>query len=304
MVAVVSPAGPVRDRDAFETGLNRLRRWGLRPEVSRHALETFGFLAGADAKRAADLQAAITAPDVRAIFCTRGGYGVMRILDRIDFAPLRKDPKPIVGFSDVTALLCAAANATGLVSFHGPMVAADSLDAAAETQQRALLFDPAPTGALKTNPAEPAPHTITPGVAEGPLVGGNLAILAALQGTPWSPKTAGAIVFLEDTDEPPYRVDRMLTQLLRARFFEGAAGVVLGDFANSAAPAGTSATNLEWVLHDRLAPLGIPVGFDFPFGHRPKSWTIPFGARARLDAADPAKVPRLSIIEGSTQPRR
>lgn len=300
-VAVVSPAGPVRDREAFDAGLKRLRRWGLRPAVGKHALESFGFLAGQDAARSADLQSAIAAPDIRAIFCTRGGYGITRILDRIDFAPLAKDPKPIVGYSDVTALLCATANAVGIVGFHGPMIASDAMDAATEEQQRALLFDATPSRAFATNPLDPAPHTITPGVAEGPLVGGNLAILAALQGTAFAPKTAGAIVFIEDTDEPPYRVDRLLTQLMQAHFFDGVAGVVIGDFANAAAPPGTDATNLDWVLHDRLGSLKIPVAFNFPFGHRDRSWTLPVGVRARLEAADRAKVPRLALVESSVR---
>src|SRR5262249_5030588 len=138
-VAVVSPAGPLRDKAALDVGLARLERWGLEPRVAKHALESFGFLAGQDAARAEDLQAAIRDPKIRAIFCSRGGYGITRILDRIDLAPLRNDPKPLVGFSDVTALLAASHQIAEVPGFHGPMIAGPDLDAATEDLQRALL---------------------------------------------------------------------------------------------------------------------------------------------------------------------
>jgi muramoyltetrapeptide carboxypeptidase len=296
-VAVLSPAGPVRDREAFEEGLKRLRRWGLRPTPSKHVLESFGFLAGQDAGRLADLQAAISDPAVRGIFCARGGYGVTRILDQIDFGPLACDPKPIVGYSDVTALLAGAWNSAGLVGFHGPMVLSDGFDAATEELQRTLLFEPASRRTLPPDASGTPPHVMNAGVAEGPLVGGNLSILAALQGTPHAPRSAGAIVFIEDTDEAPYRIDRMLTQLVQARFFDGVAGVVAGDFANASAPAGTDATDLDWVLHDRLGRLKVPVAHGFPFGHRSRSWTLPVGVRARLEAPDRAKTPKLVLLD-------
>jgi muramoyltetrapeptide carboxypeptidase len=145
---------------------------------------------------------------------------------------------------------------------------------------------------------------MTAGAAEGPLVGGNLSILAALQGTPWAPKSAGAIVFLEDTDEAPYRIDRMLTHLAHARFFEGVAGVIAGDFANAAPPPGTDATDLDWVLHDRLGRLKVPVAYGFPFGHRSRSWTLPVGARARLEAPDRAKTPRVVLVDPGVRRRK
>jgi muramoyltetrapeptide carboxypeptidase len=303
-VAVLSPAGPVRDRQAVEDGLKRLRRWGLRPVVSKNALESFGFLAGQDAKRASDLQAAISNPEIRAIFCARGGYGITRILDQIDFGPLKTDPKPIVGYSDVTALLAAVSLATGLVGFHGPMVVGDGMDAATEELQRALLFEATTTRVLADDASGPPPHVMTTGTAEAPLLGGNLSLIAALQGTPFAPKSSGALVFLEDTDEAPYRIDRMLTQLWQARFFEGVAGVILGDFANAAAPPGTDATDLDWVLHDRLGRLKVPVAHGFPFGHRSRSWTLPVGTRARLEAPDRARTPRVVLLEPAVRRER
>jgi muramoyltetrapeptide carboxypeptidase len=303
-VAVVSPAGPVRDKEALENGLKRLRRWGLRPEVSKRALESFGFLAGQDPARLADLQAAIADPAVRGIFCTRGGYGVTRILDGLDLTPLASDPKPIVGYSDVTALHAVAWNSVGLVGFHGPMVAGDGMDGTTEDLQRDLLFSPAASLVLPADAAGPPPHVMNPGVAEGALVGGNLSLLAALAGTPYAPKTAGSIVFIEDTDEAPYRIDRMLTHLFHARFFDGVSGVIVGDFANAAPPQGTEATDLDWVLHDRLGRLKVPVAYGFPFGHRSRSWTLPVGVRARLEAPDRAKTPRVVLLEPSVRSTR
>jgi muramoyltetrapeptide carboxypeptidase len=268
----------------------------LKPEVGKSALASFGFLAGQDADRAADLKAAIANTDIRAIFCARGGYGITRILDRVDFAPLSSDPKPIVGYSDVTALLCAAWNAVGIVGFHGPMLVADGMDPVTEEFQRSLLFESNAPRVLPPDTPGPSPHVMNPGVAEGPLVGGNLSLIAALQGTPYLPKTPGAIVFLEDTDEAPYRVDRMLTQLSQTGFFDRVAAVVLGDFSNAAPPEGTEATDLPWVLHDRLGRLKVPVAYGFPFGHRPRSWTLPVGVRARLEAPDRAKPPKLELL--------
>ena len=155
-VAVVAGSGPLQDRKGLDAGLERLKRWGLRPEVGKHALESFGFLAGQDAARAADIQAAIGDPGVRAIMFTRGGYGMTRILDSLDLAPLAKDPKPIVGFSDVTALLCAAWTAAGVSSFHGPMVAGDNFEGPTEELQRALLFEPAASRVLPADAAGPS----------------------------------------------------------------------------------------------------------------------------------------------------
>src|SRR5436190_9461632 len=300
-VAVVSPAGPLRDKNALDEGLARLRRWGLKPDVAKHAFDSFGFLAGRDVARADDLQAAIRDPKVRAIFCARGGYGITRILDRIDFAPFHEDPKPIVGFSDMTALLVAAHNASDLCGLHGPMTAGPDLDAPTEELQRALLFEPKPFGALPPDASGALPHVIVPGAAGGPLAGGNLSMLAALQGTPYALPTTGRLLFLEDTDEAPYRIDRLLTQLAQAGFFASVAGVILGDFAGSTAPQGTEATDLAWVIHDRLGKLAVPVAHGFPFGHRARSWTLPFGVRARLEAPDKAKTPRRVILDAAAR---
>ncbi len=297
-VAIVSPAGPLRSPETLDRGLARLRAWGLEPMVLPHAQDAARYLAGSDAARAADLQAALADAELRAVFATRGGYGCTRLLDRLDFAPLARDPKPIVGYSDLTALLAAAWRKVGLVGFHGPMVATvDSMamEAACERLQRDLLFR-AETPPLPADGDQVA-HAIRAGVAEGRLLGGNLALVTALIGTPWEIDFSGAVVFLEDTGEEPYRLDRMLTQLLATGAFARAAGVALGDFHVDDTPLGSESAEVVEVLHERLGGLRIPVGRGFPFGHRPRSWTLPFGAMARLRCPDLARPARLELLE-------
>jgi muramoyltetrapeptide carboxypeptidase len=297
-VALVSPAGPTRDRPAVEAGIAKLKSWGLEPILFRNAFASHGFLAGNDDRRLEDLQSAISDPKWRAIWCVRGGYGVTRLLDRLDLRPLARDPKPIIGYSDITALHVAVRETVGLVGFHGPMMGhlgPDSLSAENESLLRKLLFGE-PVGLYTPNPQDPPPHVMREGVAEGPLVGGNLALLSALAGTTWAPKFAGSLVFIEDVEEPPYRIDRMLTQLLQATDLRKAAGIVLGDFAKSGAPEGTDTTDLMWVLKDRLGDLGIPVAYGFPFGHRRHVWTLPHGLPAKLDASDLRKTPTLRLL--------
>ncbi len=295
-VAIVSPAGPVRDRDALDAGLERLRSWGLEPELMPHCLEATGYLAGDDAARAADLEAALEDESIRGIFCSRGGYGTMRLLEILNLDALRSDPKPIIGYSDITALHAAALAKTGVGTFHGPMVASrlGEFDDATAELQRALLFDansPAPLPALE------GASVVRPGVAEGELVGGNLALVGALLGTPAQIDTRNRLLFLEDIDEPPYRLDRLLTQLRLAGCFDEVAGILLGDFRRD----GHDAAELEARVLERLAPVEVPIVRGLPFGHRAGSWTLPFGVRARLDATASDAPPHLALLEPAVQ---
>ncbi len=286
-VAVVAPAGAVRDDDSLANGLARLRAWGLVPTVLPHARGRLDWPAGSplsatDAERLADLQHAIGTPRYRAVFCARGGYGITRLLTGLDCTPLRRDPKPIVGYSDVTTLLAAVRARTGLVSLHGPMVATGALmDAGADgwELQRRLLTD-----TVGPVPLPPAPRArgLCAGIAEGPLVGGNLSLVQCLIGTPWQVDTRGALLLLEDIGEAPYRIDRMLTHLLDTGALQHAAGVLLGDFHATDTPPASEHAATTAVLVERLAALPIPVAMGFPFGHCPGSWTLPIGARARL----------------------
>ncbi len=303
-IAVVAPASGVRDEAALQRGLERFAAWGFRPELLAHARERLdwpegGALAATDAQRLHDLQAAIADPRYRAIVAVRGGYGVTRLLADLDLQPLLRDPKPILGYSDLTALLAAAQQSIGLVGLHGPMLATTAAMDAGEAGwelQRALLTETTRPAALP--PAADA-RGLRAGTAEGPLVGGNLSLVQSLLGTPWSiaNASAGALLFFEDIGEAPYRVDRMLTQLLHAGVLQRAAGVLLGDFHQHDTPLASLQPAMLAVFEERLARLSIPVAYGFPIGHRPGAWTLPVGARARLEVAARGGAATLALLE-------
>lgn len=235
--------------------------------------ERFAYLAADDKARALDLRNAWLEPRYAAVFCARGGYGVQRMIEYVDLDELAGVPKWFVGFSDIAALH-EPLNARGLVTVHGPMAAAvEQLDTAVGLERlRALLFEPetitdllAPVGA----------RTVVAGVAEGPLRGGNLAMLASSVGTPTYAPPAGVVV-LEDVDEAGYRVDRLLTQLLRAGWFDEVTGVVVGDFTGTQDPVE--------VIAERLEPLGVPMVAGAAIGHEALNLAIPLGLPVRLDA--------------------
>jgi muramoyltetrapeptide carboxypeptidase len=278
-VAVVATSGPV-PRDRLALGIERLRAAGLDVVTGRHLLARNGRTAGTDAERAADLTAAWCDDDVRAVLCARGGYGALRLLDRLDpaaFAAAR--PKPLVGYSDVTVLHRWIAHHAGVVTLYGPMVAGGALgtpDAGPEWAAHLVrtLLDPDTVRVLHS----PGATALVPGRATGPVTGGNLNLLAALLGSPEAGCARGSIVLLEDVDEASYRVDRLLTQLLRAGWFDGAAGVVAGTWQNCGPDA-------DAVLRERLGPLGVPILTGFDAGHGPRQLTVPLGVPATLDTA-------------------
>jgi muramoyltetrapeptide carboxypeptidase len=290
-VALVAPAGPLLDRDDLHRAEALCRALDYVPVLAPHAGGRHGYLAGTDDDRLADLNQAIADPSIDAIWCIRGGYGVTRILDRVAFQPLRDRPKAIVGYSDITALLLAAVRHAGLVTFHGPTARApmpafsrfhfERVPAGAEPAVR-LGRLPEPAGVLV--PKENRILTIRPGVAEGPLMGGNLSLLQCLVGTPHWPGLDGAILFLEDVGEDLYRVDRMLAHLRAAGVLAGLAGVAVGRFTQLQRHMSDGALGFDEVLTTYFEPLGVPVAFGFPVGHIDDQWTLPLGVRARLDA--------------------
>jgi muramoyltetrapeptide carboxypeptidase len=290
-VALVAPAGPLLDRDDLHRAEALCRALDYVPVLAPHAGGRHGYLAGTDDDRLADLNQAIADPSIDAIWCIRGGYGVTRILDRVAFQPLRDRPKAIVGYSDITALLLAAVRHAGLVTFHGPTARAP-MPAFSRFHFERVLAGGEPPGRLGRLP-EPAgvlvPKenrilTIRPGVAEGPLMGGNLSLLQCLVGTPHWPGLDGAILFLEDVGEDLYRVDRMLAHLRAAGVLAGLAGVAVGRFTQLQRHMSDGALGFDEVLTTYFEPLGVPVAFGFPVGHIDDQWTLPLGVRARLDA--------------------
>jgi len=276
-VALVAPAGPVRDESDVERARANARLFGWEPVVGAHALERSGYLAGADAARLADLQHAIDDPAIDAIWCLRGGYGVMRLLAALDVAPLRRRPKPVIGFSDITALHAALGRHAGLVSLHGPTARGVLTEFSRGSLERAVVERADSCGAW------PVARTVIGGRARGRLVGGNLALLAALAGTDFAPDYEGAILVLEDVNEPAYRLDRMLTQLDLSGALARCAGLVFGAFTD--APADDDlAQQLDPLIDEVAGRLGVPCLGHVPVGHIDDQWTLPLGAIAELDA--------------------
>jgi muramoyltetrapeptide carboxypeptidase len=291
-VALVAPAGPLLERDDITRAVELCRLLGHEPVTGRHAAAHHGYLAGTDAERLEDLNAALADPAVDAVWCIRGGYGITRILPGVDFEGFGRHPKPVIGYSDITALLAALTLRTGVVTFHGPVARQSMSDFTRAHFQRVLSAVEA-AGTLGTLPAPagvlvPKEHRIVPlsgGVAEGTLQGGNLSLLQCLLGTPWLPDLDGAILFLEDVGEEVYRIDRMLSHLRMAGALDRLAGVIVGRFTELERRGADGALGLDQVLATYLQPLGIPVASGFPVGHIDEQWTLPIGVRARLDAS-------------------
>ncbi|MCS0599993.1 LD-carboxypeptidase [Streptomyces sp. LP11] len=279
-VAVVAPSGPVPE-ERLQAGLDVLRGWDLDPVVAPHVLDRhprFPYLAGTDTDRAADLQAAWCDPAVDAVLCARGGYGAQRVADLLDWEAMRAaGPKVFVGFSDITTLHEAFAVRLGLVTLHGPMAAGIDFVKSARAQEhlRATLFAPETVRTLTSGGT-----ALVPGTARGTTLGGCLSLLAADLGTPGARTgAAGGLLCLEDVGEETYRLDRYLTQLLRAGWLQGVRGVLLGSWEQC-----PPADELRPLLAERLGPLGVPVAADFGFGHCAGALTVPFGVAAELDA--------------------
>jgi muramoyltetrapeptide carboxypeptidase len=277
-VAVVAPAGPVPP-ERLDAGLAVLVSWGLEVHESprvRGRHDALPHLAADDTARAADLMAAWTDHDVAAVVAARGGYGTQRVLDLLDWDALAAaGPKVLLGFSDLTALHQAFGSRLGLSTIHGPVVTSlGAGDDATREHLRRLLFEPEDALALADR--------LTPlvrGRAEGSLVGGNVAVLAAEVGTSTAQPAAECLAVLEDVGEELYRLDRLLTQLLRAGWFDGVRGVVLGGFTGCGDEAA-----LRRLFEDRLVPLGVPTVMGAPFGHAERNLAVPFGVPASLDA--------------------
>ncbi len=281
---MIAPASPF-DPDAFARGVDALSsRLGLVPRLRHDVTARKAYLAGDDARRIEEWREAVADPDAKAIFCARGGYGAMRLLPSIDPAPLLARPKLLVGFSDVTALH-AVLNRAGLATVHGPVVT--QLGRAPEdavAHLEAVLSRSAPAAGAWGVPAPGAglvaARTIRPGRASGPLLGGTLAILAPLQGTPFAPRLEGAILFLEDVGEKPYQIDRYLTHLRLAGALDGIAGLALGQLTRCD-DAGVLAAD---VVREVALGLGVPAIEGVPAGHDDANFALPLGARATLVA--------------------
>lgn len=292
-IALVVPASPVK-RNRIERAIERYEALGYRIKTYGDIYRQYGYLAGDDATRAAELMAAFADPEVTAVFPARGGTGLLRVLDLLDYKVIRQNPKIVAGFSDITALHLALHSQTGLVTFHSPHPM-DGLgrnqglsELTARTYWRALRAEENRDAGGYEIPLTDAERdtivTRNPGVARGRLVGGNLALIVALLGTPYEINTAGNVLLLEDIGEQPYRIDRYLTQLKLAGKLDKLAGVVLGQFTDCEPAVNAPSLMLPEIFETYLGNLGIPVLENYPTGHTRDNATLPLNVEVELNA--------------------
>lgn len=289
-VALVAPATVNYDRLRVQLAVETLEAMGLQVDVGKHVLDRFGYLAGTDADRAADLDRAFADPDIKAIFPLTGGWGASRLLPLLDYRSIARNPKILLGYSDITSLLNGIHARTGLVTFHGPNAWSEWNEFSYRSMHQ-LLFEAEPLA--YNNPQDRGvdlvakdnrTRTINGGLASGKLIGGNLTLVAALLGTPYLPAFDGRILFLEDVGEAIYRVDRMLTQLALAGQLQRLVGIVFGQFTGVAPQPGLGNFSLMDILRQHCEPLGVPCYYGAMFGHVNHNSTLPVGISATMDA--------------------
>ena len=277
-VALVAPAGPVSKDGVFRTAVQQARSFGWEAVIGDNATARTRYLAGSDEQRLLDLNAALRDDTIDGIWCLRGGYGVMRILDGLDTAAMSARPRAVIGFSDITALHAALGRHSQVVGYHGPHAAAPLTSFSRDSLTRAIVDGTDSCGLA------PAARTFRSGRAEGRLVGGNLSLLASLCGSRYAPDYDGGILVLEDVDEASYRIDRMLRQLMLNGALSKLAGIVYGQFTEEGGRASATSPSREQVLREMADIAGVPTLAGVPVGHIDDQWTIPLGAMAVLDA--------------------
>lgn len=304
-VGLITPSTYVSDPDRIDLALRTIDYFGLKPKMGRNVRKRTGYLGGTVQERIDDLHAAFSDPDVKAVFCIRGGYGSAQLLDSINYELIRKNPKIFTGYSDITALHIAIHRMTGLVTFHGPVTLSGFSPYTLEYFKRAM-FEAKPLGTL-SNP--PESNTLRPkhptrvlkaGKATGPLIGGNLSLISTTMGSPYEIQTDGCILFLEDVDEQPYSMDRMLTHLRLAGKFKNIKGLIIGECADCRPrefrPSFESTFSLGEVLDNILGDLTVPVLAGLTIGHTEDQLTLPEGVKATLDTSKAS----LTIEESAT----
>lgn len=283
-IGIVGPASPMI-KDRLERGLRYLTERGYGVKKGEHLNDEYGYLAGTDKDRAHDLNQMFREPEVKAIFCTRGGYGTPRLLDLVDYEAIRRNPKIFVGYSDITALQLAIFKKTQVVTFSGPMTAVEMsrrMKPFTENHFWNLITKAAAGTRLEGNVG--ALKILRKGKSEGILVGGCLSLICSLLGTPYLPDFQNAILFVEEIGEDPYRIDRNLTQLRLAGILNRLNGIVFGRFENCLPKPNEPSLTIERIICDVTSDLHIPILAELPYGHIDKKYTIPVGTRVYLDA--------------------
>lgn len=289
-IAIVAPAGPI-ELEKVQAYAQQLKLAGFQVRISPSIDRRSGYLAGSDQQRIEELNAAIRDPAIKAIFPARGGFGLTRILDKVDYESLRKQPKIITGYSDLTALHLAIARQVNLVTFHSPMPMSNLwkeqdpkyafANQSFTRMINSLNYPLGQTGLDIAMPPDWQPSALSKGKAQGRLLGGNLTLITATLGTEYAIESEGAILFIEDIEEAPYRVDRMLSQLRLAGVLNKISGLIIGDFSYK---DGAEQKQMEALFHDYFSNAAYPVVRKFPVGHIPANATLPHGALVELNA--------------------
>ncbi|MFB2881410.1 LD-carboxypeptidase [Floridanema aerugineum] len=288
-IGLVNPASFVSSEDVEEVK-QTLKNLGLNYKLGNHILDRYGYLAGKDIDRAADINSMFADPSVKAILTLRGGWGCNRILPLINYQLIRKNPKIIIGYSDITSLLLAIYALSGIVTFHGPVATSTWNQFTVNYVQRILFNGEAVT--MRNSPfigenLSSLPlqvETITPGKARGKLIGGNLSVLSAMVGSAYLPNWQGSILFIEEIGEEVYRVDRMLTQLKLAGILDRISGFIFGQCTKCDPEKPEQSLTLMQVLQDHIKPLKIPAWYGAAIGHIPNKFTLPIGIEVEIDA--------------------
>ena len=281
-IGLVAPAGSIINQDNLDRGINFLKDAGYKLKFHRDFRNTEGYLAGSDQERADEFNSIWSDPEVKAVVAARGGYGSLRMLDMLDLEHIQKNPKILIGFSDLTVLLSAILKNTGLLTFHGPVV---TTLAGIDEDSRNSFLDTL-SGNLSKCIKPDRLIIVQPGKAAGMLLGGNLTTLTHMLASPYEISWQGAILFIEDIGESPYRLDRLLTHLAKAQKLDDLSGLILGTFTEEDR---TESPDLAKCICDRVLELigsrNIPIWADFPVGHGSRNLTLPLGARVEMDSA-------------------
>lgn len=284
-VAIIAPASPT-DKSLIEKCVKALENFGLNVIIGDSCISKHGFLSGTDDIRAKDINCMFSDKKINGIFAIRGGYGCARLLDLIDFKLIKKNPKIFVGYSDITALHIAINQKSRLITYHGPMVATElinGLDSYSYNYFKKLLFSSQKVGEI-SNPIESKLECIYKGVSKGQLIGGNLSLICSTLGTKYEINTKNKILFLEEVDESPYRIDRMLTQLKQSRKLADTNGIILGAFTDCIAANNKNSLSLQEVINEIILPLKKPTISNLVCGHCLPTLTLPLGSKVLLDA--------------------
>jgi muramoyltetrapeptide carboxypeptidase len=286
-IGIIAPAGPV-EPDTLRSGIEILIGLGFKPVLGSHLYNKKGYLAGDDISRLEDIHEMFENKDIKAIFCARGGYGCTRLLEQLDYSLIRRNPKIIMGFSDITALLISIWGQTGLITFHGPLVTSLKNDSQYNVKHVVDLLGGEGGLSISLEQAE----AFSPGEAEGVFVGGNLSLIIHLIGTPYLPSLDGNILFIEEKGEAPYRLDRMLTHLHQGGIFKNIKGLIIGSLVECGGNK-----EIEQVLGNCFSDLDIPIVYGGPFGHGEENMVLPIGVKAKFDTSEML----LNIIESPVQ---